>query len=118
MHIHSARNHGKLSNTIKYAFLSNTIIDFLEDELDINIDKKSLDYARFLTHIRFAIERIINKMPIKNDLLTAIKNQYSVSYKTAEKVGTIIEDDLSIYIPKEEVAYIAIHIEKFKHSSL
>ncbi len=73
LHIHSARNEGKLSNTIKYAFLSNTIIEFLEDELSIEIDKSSLDYARFLTHIRFAIERILNNTPIKNELLTAIK---------------------------------------------
>ncbi len=85
LHIHSARNEGKLSNTIKYAFLSNTIIEFLEDELSIEIDKSSLDYARFLTHIRFAIERILNNTPIKNELLTAIKSQYKVSYKLAKK---------------------------------
>lgn len=117
LHIHSARNQGKLSNTIKYAFISNTIVEFLEDELKIEIDKKSLDYARFLTHIRFAIERILNNTPIKNELLTAIKKQYKVSYKLAGKVSEIIEDELSVDVPKEEIAYIAIHIEKFRTSS-
>ena len=116
LHIHSARNEGKLSNTIKYAFLSNTIIEFLEDELNIEIDKSSLDYARFLTHIRFAIERILNNTPIKNELLTAIKSQYKISYKLAKKVSKIIEEELSVNVSKEEIAYIAIHIEKFRNS--
>ncbi|EDU36007.1 transcription antiterminator BglG [Clostridium sporogenes] len=116
LHIHSARNEGKLSNTIKYAFLSNTIIEFLEDELNIEINKSSLDYARFLTHIRFAIERILNNTPIKNELLTAIKSQYKISYKLAKKVSKIIEGELSVNVSKEEIAYIAIHIEKFRNS--
>ncbi|MDZ7542562.1 PRD domain-containing protein, partial [Clostridium perfringens] len=69
LHIHSARNNGKLSNTIKYSFLSNSIVQHVEDRLNIKINKRSLDYARFLTHIRFAIERIITNSPIKNDLI-------------------------------------------------
>ncbi|WMJ81775.1 PRD domain-containing protein [Clostridium sp. MB40-C1] len=116
LHIHSARNEGKLSNTIKYAFLSNTIIEFLEDELNIEIDKQSLDYARFLTHIRFAIERILNNNPIKNDLIDAIKKQYKVSYNLAERVSEIIENELFLNVVEDETAYIAIHIEKFRNA--
>ncbi|MCY6959824.1 glucose PTS transporter transcription antiterminator GlcT [Clostridium brassicae] len=116
LHIHSARNEGKLSNTIKYAFLSNTIIEFLEDELNIEIDKQSLDYARFLTHIRFAIERILNNNPIKNDLIAAIKKQYKVSYNLAERVSEIIENELFLNVVEDETAYIAIHIEKFRNA--
>lgn len=117
LHIHSARNQGKLSNTLKYTFLCNTIIEFVEDELDIEIDKQSLDYARFLTHIRFAIERILNEAPIKNDLLPTIKKQYAASYKLAEKVSKIIEDELYLKVVEDETAYISIHIEKFMNSS-
>lgn len=117
LHIHSARKGNKLSNTIKYSYLANRIVSCIESAFDSKINKKSLDYARFLTHIRFAIERILNNTPIKNELLTAIKKQYKVSYKLAGKVSEIIEDELSVDVPKEEIAYIAIHIEKFRTSS-
>ncbi|WP_027624132.1 glucose PTS transporter transcription antiterminator GlcT [Clostridium lundense] len=117
LHIHSARNQGKLSNTLKYTFLCNTIIEFVEDELDIEIDRQSLDYARFLTHIRFAIERILNDTPIKNDLLPTIKKQYAASYKLAEKVSKIIEDELYLKVVEDETAYISIHMEKFMNLS-
>ena len=87
LHIHSARNNGKLSNTIKYSYLSNTIVEYVEDELDIYIDRRSLDYARFLTHIRFAIERIMTKQNIKNDLVDVIKVKYIKSYKISKELA-------------------------------
>lgn len=117
LHIHSARNNGKLSNTIKYSFLSNSIIEHVEDRLKIEIDRKSLDYARFLTHIRFAIERIITKKPIKNDLVDIIKAKYKVSYKIAEESRNIICKVLDINkISEDEIAYLAMHIERFRVS--
>ncbi len=117
LHIHSARNNGKLSNTIKYSFLSNSIIEHVEDRLKIQIDRKSLDYARFLTHIRFAIERIITNSPIKNDLIDVIRKKYRLSYKIAEETRTIICKVLDIHsVSEDEVAYLAMHIERFRVS--
>lgn len=115
LHIHSARNKGKLSNTIKYCFLSNSIIEFIEDSLNLQIDKQSIDYARFITHIRFAIERLLNNNPIRNELLDIIKKQYSDSYSLAEKVCKLIETELHLDVVPDEVAYIAVHIEKLKN---
>jgi transcriptional antiterminator len=114
LHIHSARNKGKLSNTIKYAYISSSIVEFIEDELNIEIDRRSLDYARFVTHIRFAIERIMNNSPIKNELLGAIKKQFKSSYKLSKKVANLIENELGIRVVDDEIGYIAMHIEKLK----
>lgn len=117
LHIHSARNNGKLSNTIKYNFLSSSIVEHVEDRLDIKIDRKSLDYARFLTHIRFAIERIINNKSITNDLIDVIKEKYVISYEIAEETKDIICDALGIpEVSDDEVGYLAMHIERFRIS--
>ena len=115
LHIHSARNNGKLSNTIKYSFLSNSIIEHVEKRLEIQIDRKSLDYARFLTHIRFAIERIITNSPTKNDLIDVIKVKYRLSYKIARETKDIICKALDINsVSEDEVAYLAMYIERFR----
>lgn len=114
LHIHSARNEGRLSNTIKYAFLSNSIVELLEDELNISVDRQSLDYARFLTHLRFAIERIISNNPIKNELLYSIKRKFKKSYEIAKKAAKIIENELFVKVVDDEIGYIAIYIERFK----
>lgn len=116
LHIHSARNKGKLSNTIKMAFMSNTIIEMIEDEFHINVDRKSLDYARFVIHLKFAIKRIVSNTPIKNGLLDAIKKEYSDSYLMAERISKYIEGELKIYVPADETGYIAIYVEKLKNA--
>ncbi len=114
LHIHSARNKGNLSSTIKYTFLANTISEFIENSLKIQLDRESLDYARFIVHLRFAIERIIKNSPIKNDLLSTIKRKYKASYKLAEKIAKIIEANLQLAVVPDEIGYIAIHLEKLK----
>lgn len=116
LHIHSARKNGKLSNTIKYSYLSNIIVDHVENSLEIKIDRKSLDYARFLTHIRFAIERLIKNNPIKNDLIYVIKETYEKSYKIAEEIGVLLEEELDTKVIEDEIAYLAMHIERFRIS--
>lgn len=114
LHIHSARNRGKLSNTIKYAYISSSVVELIEDELNIEVDRKSLDYARFVTHIRFAIERIMNNSPIKNELIGAIKKQFKNSYKLSQKVAKLIENELGMKVVDDEIGYIAMHIEKLR----
>lgn len=116
LHIHSARNNGKLSNTIKYSYLGNTIVENVEDALDVYIDRRSLDYARFLTHIRFAIERIMTKKPIRNDLSEIIKCQYKISYKIAEDLAKILQENLDVNVVEDEIAYLAMHVERFRVS--
>ena len=113
MHIHSARNSGKLSQTIKCAYLANVITEIIEEERQISIDRQSFDYARFVTHVRFTVERLVRNTPITNDLLGTIKRKYKISYPLAKKVGKMIAEQLDIpCVPEGEIGYIAIHIEK------
>lgn len=117
LHIHSARNEGKLSNTIKYTFLSNAIVTLVEKELGMKIQRHSLDYARFITHIHFAIERIINCTTIKNELIDAIKDKYPNSYKVSLEICRLIEAELHKKVEEDEAAYLTLHIERIKNSA-
>jgi transcriptional antiterminator len=115
MHIHSARRSGQISQTIKCAFLANTIVDFLEEELQLEIDRQSLTYARFITHVRFTVERLLTNVPIQNELLATIKRKYKASFALAKQVGALIADELAMpAIPDDEVGYLTLHIEKLR----
>lgn len=114
LHIHSARNGKMLSNSIKYSYLSNKIIIYIEEKYNSKIDKRSLDYARFLSHVRFTIERVLTDTVLKNDLTEIIKKSYPVSYEIAEGASKIIEETLDKKVCDDEVAYIAMHVERFR----
>ncbi len=98
--------------------LFNTIIEMIEDETNVEIDRRSLDYARFITHIRFAIQRILNNTPIQNELLDTIKYQYYSSFKLAQKISKFIEGELELKVVEDETAYLAVHIQRFKSIKL
>ncbi|QOX61858.1 PRD domain-containing protein [Anoxybacterium hadale] len=118
LHIHSARNNGKLSNTIKYTRLVSSMADCMEASLGLSIDRKSIDYARFVIHMRFAIERLQKGNPIKNELLSIIKKQFANSYKVSEKLAKLIEESLNVNVVEDEIAYLTVHVEKLKNQSL
>lgn len=117
LHIHSLKNRGKLSNTIKYAYLCNSAIELIEDGLAIEIDRKSIDYARFVTHVRFAVERILKNIPIKNELLPSIKKTYKDSYKLAKQLTKLISSEIHLPVSEEETGYLTLHIERLKNAS-
>lgn len=114
LHIHTALNDGKISNTMKNSYLSSSIIEYVEEELGRNIDRTSLDYARFCTHIKFAIQRIVNKVDIKNDLINVVKKTYDESYRISEGISKIISEELNVEVTEDEIAFLTIHIERFR----
>lgn len=116
LHIHSLKTKDQLSNTVKYAYICNSALEIIEDELGMAVDRKSLDYARFASHIRYAVERIIKGKPIKNELLPAIKKTYKESYRLARLVGKMMEEELYAEVPPEELGYLTLHIERLKNA--
>lgn len=116
LHIHSALNDGTLSNTLRTNYLGNTIVEYVEDELNIEIDRKSLDYARFLTHIKFAVQRILSGEQANNKIGKLVKETYKESYRIAEEVAKIIGDELKVDVKDDEVTFLTIHIERFRES--
>jgi len=118
LHIHSARNAGVISNSIKNTYMINSIIEYIEEKMSIEIDKTSLDYARFLTHLKFAIKRISTNISIKNDFIKEIKSKYKISYKIAKGVSKILVEKLEKDVVDDEIAYLAMHIERFRRATL
>lgn len=118
LHIHSARNSGRVSNSIKNTYMINSIIEYIEEKMEIKIDRTSLDYARFLTHLKFAIKRISGDITIKNDFIKEIKSKYKVSYKIAKGVSKILVEKLEKSVGDDEIAYLAMHIERFRRATI
>lgn len=115
LHIHSLKSKDKLSNTIKYAYICNSALEIIEDELGIEIDRRSIDYARFASHVRYAVERILKNIAIRNDLLPTIRKIYKDSFGLAKTVAAMMEEELYAKVPEAEVGYLAMHIERLKN---
>lgn len=117
LHIYSAKVNQTVGETLKYTEIVKDVIDFIQRELNIKIDEKSLDYIRLISHLRYALYRIENNKPIKNILLGSIKRQLKEEYKLSKRACEIIEKKLDKKVPEDEIGHIAVHLGRIKTNS-
>jgi transcriptional antiterminator len=118
MHLHAAINKVDVSRTAQSTTIINEVIQFLENKTQKIIDKESIDYVRLITHVRFALDRVEKNIPIKNILLSDIKEKFKGSYDLAVEIAIEIKKSYKIELPEDEIGYLAIHIEKISNNFL
>lgn len=111
------RNEKKYSSIIDKGLTSlsqsdlDTIYDTIMSQIDVNnITLSDIAINNLYIHIAIACKRIKsgNKVTIyKADMQEILEKK---EYRVAEKIVRIIEEELQIDFPKEETAYIAIHL--------
>jgi transcriptional antiterminator len=114
LHLHSGRTNQNLSQMNRFSGLIAKLIGVIEVELEIEIDKTSLDYSRLLTHLRFAIERAEGHdlSEKENPLSRILKQEYPLCYNIAWKLVKILQNELKVDIPEAEVGYLTLHIQR------
>lgn len=89
------------------------IIQFIHGK---ELDEDSLDYARFLTHMKFFVHRVSSQKILEtkeeDGLSKMIRLQYPVSYGCAQKIRTYVESEYHYLVSADEVTYLTIHIER------
>ncbi|WCK55879.1 PRD domain-containing protein [Aneurinibacillus sp. Ricciae_BoGa-3] len=114
LHLHSSRTNQELGRMNRYSLLIARLINVIETELDIEVDKTSIDYARLLTHLRFAIERAETKKMLgeNHPLSGLLRTEYPVCYNLSWKLVKIMQNELRVEIPESEVSYLTLHIQR------
>ncbi|SCX90639.1 PRD domain-containing protein [Alkaliphilus peptidifermentans] len=115
LHLHSARQNKKITETVKNTRLLKELIQIIQDELSITLDIKDSMYIRLINHLKLVINRLEEKSYIDNPLLGDIKKQFSESFNIAYKIGAHISNIKNITVPDNELGYMTIHIEKLRN---
>lgn len=93
----------EVSNIVKYYF-------------GISFDEESVYYYRFITHLKFFSERLIEGKTYTGEeddgLLDVIKVKYKNAYECVEKIALFISEKYNYVLANEEKLYLTIHIEK------
>ncbi len=117
LHIHSARVNEEVSQSLKYTRIVKEVMEYIQEILGIKTNQKSMEYARLVSHLRYALDRIENDMVLKNVILESIKTQMSEEFEISEKVCEFISQKLSKEVCEDEVGYISMHIHRLKQSN-
>lgn len=117
LHIHSARANVEVSQTLKYTKIIKEVMEYIQGILGINTDQKSMEYARLVSHLRYALDRIENDKVLKNVMLESVKVTMSEEFEISKRVCKFISQKLSKEVCEDEVGYISMHIYRLKQSN-
>ena len=116
LHFITSEYDTKMDVTFDIPKLIDDIVAILESEFEIQIDKASIHYERFITHLKFFAARVLQakQIPEEGDFLfrSMIRDQYKESYECAKKIKQHIEEAYGIEISEEEVVYLTVHIKR------
>lgn len=102
-------------DAMRAAKLIGRVVTLVTYSMNCQPDKESIHYSRFISHMQYFAERFFtNKMlDSKDDFLYAqMEKGYPKALACAEKVRTHMIKEYKKSISNEEVAYLAVHIQR------
>lgn len=117
LHIHSAVTDKSLRDIKRYHSLLSQLVEIIENNLDIQLDKNNIDYHRLIQHLHRAIDRADKGTVIseENKLAAMLKSEYPVCYNLAWKLIKVMQNQLNKPVDESEVMYLTIHLQRLTH---
>ncbi len=101
-------------DALRVSRLIQSIVTTVTYTMKCNLNQQSIHYSRFISHLQFFAERMFRNEMLDEDqvLYENMKDSYPAAMECAEKIRTLIIKDYDIVITDEEVAYLAVHIQR------
>ncbi|MED1470042.1 glucose PTS transporter transcription antiterminator GlcT [Bacillus salipaludis] len=116
LHIHSAITNKNLSDVNRHSQLISRLVEMVEEQLDIKIDKESIDYMRLVRHLRFAIERVQKGERVEEPekIASLLKEEYPVCYNLSWKLIKVMQQTLKLKVYDAEAVYLTMHLQRLQ----
>lgn len=121
MHIINSRMDNSISNFSSFPEITRDIVEIIEDTYNIEINKKSIEYSRLVTHIKYLLVRISKKELNDSEEMTIeniIFKDYEKPYEGVLAIKKYIYNLYKIDLSNEEETYLTIHINRILETEL
>ena len=115
LHIVNAEIDGKMSDMVRITELIRRITATVQEYYGVSLDEQSLDYGRFITHLKFLGQRITqNKYSREEDaeFQGMIVRRFRHDYQCAEHIRDDLQQAFGIHLPPEEMTFLTIHLHR------
>lgn len=91
------------------------ILSIVKYHFKVEIDEYSLHYERFLTHLKFFVQRVFTDTEINEPdkgFLLALKEQYRNEYLCTLKVRDYMMKEYGKELTEDELIYLTVHLRR------
>ena len=115
LHFVNAEYGTNIKDAFRFPNQLKDILQITSDELGIALDERTLHYERFVTHLKFLLQRVYRSELLpneENELAELMRTKYPKEYACSCKIAEYIEKNADCKLSGEEVMYLAIHIRR------
>ncbi|HEX3075899.1 MAG TPA: PRD domain-containing protein [Lachnospiraceae bacterium] len=115
MHFVNAEFDTQMPHTIDMTKMIQNVLKIVTYHFQKTIDESTYNFERFIIHLRFFAQRVVNQKSYSGNDLTfcnMVNEPYANEYKCAQKIGIYIRNEYNIDLSEEEMAYLTIHIKR------
>lgn len=116
-HIVNAEFNTAMRDTIDITNLIQNTVGIVKEYFSMEPDETSLNYQRFVTHLRFLAQRIVTKELLDSgngEFNHLISQMYPEEYGCSLKIKDYIMETYHHDVTEEETAYLAVHIKRMR----
>ncbi|MBK1813273.1 PRD domain-containing protein [Clostridium sp. YIM B02505] len=102
-------------DTMKAAKLVGIIVNIVRYSIKDEFDTESIHYSRFITHIKYFVERYFaNRLLNETDdiLYNQVSSKYKQAFDCSLKIDDYFYEKYQTHLPHEELAYLVVHIQR------
>ena len=115
LHIVNAELDGNIHHTMETPEVIDDIVNIVRFTYKTDLDEQSLSYERFITHLKYFLQRAENKIyyqPADGELFEIVTKKYPEAYKCASRIKSYMEAKYPEEITDEEMLYLTVHISR------
>ena len=115
LHFVNAEYNTTINDTFEMTNMIQKILELVRLEMGIEFDEESLHYERFITHLKFLVQRLYRHELLKDEEIEfarMMENKYPKEYECSKHIAEYIEKEYGSGIASEEIMFLAIHIKR------
>lgn len=115
LHMINAELNEDVSNITTITKVIQDILTIVKYHFKIDFDEDSLNYFRFITHLKFFAQRMLNRSYIENkddDLFNLVKEKNPNAFSCTTKIDDYLQKKYQYALTHEEMLYLTIHIDR------
>lgn len=105
-----------MDETLLITEITKSIVKIIQSLYAISLNKESISYSRFVTHIRYFMNRQLHNQVLApssdSKLFEIIQGQYPMSYACGLMIREMLKKEYQLQINDDEMVYLIIHIER------
>lgn len=118
LHIVNAQLESNMDSVMDVTQIMHDVLNIVKYQLKIDFDEESLNYYRFVTHLKFFAQRVITKQKTglesegNEELIELVKEKYLKAYEVTFNIEDYLKKTFEYTMTDDERLYLTIHIAR------